>query len=166
VWRSLFFNKRFAHNLPIFLIGKFWLNIAICQTLEFSILKMSLQEVVFRKPQCFSLQRNQGYIVYETSLDRNNTPLYFFDVSYTIYPDFLVAEYYGLRNRHLLVVYGTCLRKPLLEFNNNNNNKTISFLLFHLALRNRVQTLLISMVQTDSKFSYVKLHPDIEQIFS
>jgi hypothetical protein len=37
---KLFFYKRFVHNLPIFLIGKIWLNIGICQTLGFSILKM------------------------------------------------------------------------------------------------------------------------------
>jgi hypothetical protein len=37
------FYKWCAHNLPIFLIGKIWLNIGICQTLGFSILKMSLR---------------------------------------------------------------------------------------------------------------------------
>jgi hypothetical protein len=36
-----YFYKYFAHILPIFLIGKIWLNIGICQTLGFSILKMS-----------------------------------------------------------------------------------------------------------------------------
>jgi hypothetical protein len=34
--------KCFKHNLPIFFKGKIWLNIGICQTLGFSILKMSL----------------------------------------------------------------------------------------------------------------------------
>jgi hypothetical protein len=38
---KLFFYKRFAHNLTIFLIGKIWLNIGICPTLGFSILKIS-----------------------------------------------------------------------------------------------------------------------------
>jgi hypothetical protein len=38
---NYFFYKRFAHNLLIFLIGNIWLNIGICQTLGFSILKMS-----------------------------------------------------------------------------------------------------------------------------
>jgi hypothetical protein len=35
--------KRLTHNLPIFLTGKIWLNIGICQTLGFSFLKMSSQ---------------------------------------------------------------------------------------------------------------------------
>jgi hypothetical protein len=37
------FCKPFAHNLPIFFIGELWLNIGICQTLGFSIQKMSPQ---------------------------------------------------------------------------------------------------------------------------
>jgi hypothetical protein len=45
---KLFFYKHFAHNLPIFLIGKIWLNIGICQTLGFSILKISPQFVCVR----------------------------------------------------------------------------------------------------------------------
>jgi hypothetical protein len=36
-----YFYKRFAHNQPLFLIGKIGLNIRIFQTLGFSILKMS-----------------------------------------------------------------------------------------------------------------------------
>jgi hypothetical protein len=40
--------KRFEHNLLIFLIGKIWMNIGICQTLGFSILKMpALDSTVF-----------------------------------------------------------------------------------------------------------------------
>jgi hypothetical protein len=35
------FYKRFAYNLPIFLIGKIWINIDIYQTMGFSIQKMS-----------------------------------------------------------------------------------------------------------------------------
>jgi hypothetical protein len=42
---NYFFYKRFAHNLPMFLIGKILLNIGICQTLRFSILKMSPRSI-------------------------------------------------------------------------------------------------------------------------
>jgi hypothetical protein len=35
---NYFFYKCFAHNLPIFLVGKIWLNIGICHILGFSIL--------------------------------------------------------------------------------------------------------------------------------
>jgi hypothetical protein len=49
---NYFFYKRYTHNLSLFLTGKFWLNIGICQTLGFSILKMSplghLQKVFLR----------------------------------------------------------------------------------------------------------------------
>jgi hypothetical protein len=41
-----YFYKYFAHILPIFLIGKILLKIGICQTLGFSILKMSPLESV------------------------------------------------------------------------------------------------------------------------
>jgi hypothetical protein len=37
---NYFFYERFALNQPIFLIGKIWMNIGICKTLGFSILKM------------------------------------------------------------------------------------------------------------------------------
>jgi hypothetical protein len=43
---NYFFYKHFAHNLPIFLLDKIWLNIGICQTLGFSILKMSSHAVM------------------------------------------------------------------------------------------------------------------------
>jgi hypothetical protein len=41
---NYFFNKHFTLNLPIFLIGKIWLNIGIWQTLGFSNLKMFPQK--------------------------------------------------------------------------------------------------------------------------
>jgi hypothetical protein len=43
---KLFF-KCFVHNIPIFLVGNIWPNIGICQTLGFSILKMSPLQCFF-----------------------------------------------------------------------------------------------------------------------
>jgi hypothetical protein len=43
---TIFVYKCFVYDLPIFLLGKPWLNIGICPTLGFSILKMSPQSML------------------------------------------------------------------------------------------------------------------------
>jgi hypothetical protein len=107
-WHSnkLFFYKRFTHNLPIFLIRKVWLNIGICQTLGFSVLKMSPQyclnqhcvqncsktvyKLLVRNSEAMGLFPSKEYLV---------TNITFFSLLPAQFiPDFFVAEYYGLRN--------------------------------------------------------------------
>jgi hypothetical protein len=72
-----YFYKRFAHNLPIFLTGKIWLNIGICQTLWFSILKiLPLVWIFCRQEQSYCFDAHTVCLRSKDIASRNCIPPY------------------------------------------------------------------------------------------